>query len=254
MGADVFLGVQSNVCKGTSCGKDGMPTTWIDFVLTSKGVPVAEESSKTWPDFVMPRQGFDHVPTAVVAFPQVKMAQCTSNRRRAAYNRQATKDSVRQQVFQEMVALIVPPAANVEPTSHAWLLDQAVNWAACIAFGPPLQRTPKQSYMSDEAMNCVTLRRKALVTANYAGRMIGTAPAKATFKAWANRKRPWKYHCVFGLARPWAVCLRVKQVMLQGRLHEQTANNLRDNYAAKVREVTKHAVRDINIDHPGKYP
>ena len=82
------------------------------------------------------------------------------------------------------------------------MLEEAVRDAAVTAFGPPPKRVPKQPYVDTAAVALIEQGRHELSRAHFAGRMIKWSPVKATFSAWAFRKRILKRRSTFEFVQP----------------------------------------------------
>ena len=77
---------------GACYDKSGLHTTRIDYVAITSGISCRDGSAEVWHDFVMPNQGFDHLPTAVrVDLPFVSKKKMVK-RRAAEYDRAGVQD------------------------------------------------------------------------------------------------------------------------------------------------------------------
>ena len=185
----------------------------VDHILVSNSVNVQSGSSKSWPDFARPNRGADHHPIALQVFPPIRSCSTHFRRRTVQYNRAATQEPERAQRFQELVDNISRPHYAVEPTTHGWLLKEAVRHVAVEAFGPPLQRTTKQSYVDSHGMQLIARRRRELSRAHYAGILMKRAAAKATFIAWARRRSVLKRRSTLEFVQPWVLQMRVQSMI-----------------------------------------
>ena len=170
---------------GTRYGSDGSTLARIDHIGLSTSTQARTESAVVWEDFSMPHNNLDHLPAALRIFPPVRNANGHFMRRKAKYDRKATADPIKQAEFQRLIDENPLPRFQVEPSSHAHILDVVVQNAAIQAFGPPLKRAPRQSYMTNEPMEIIHARGKALSASHFAGRMIKWSTAKVAFRAWA---------------------------------------------------------------------
>lgn len=191
----------------------------MDHVCVSSACKVVSKSATTWPSFVMPHLGKDHFPAAIQTMPATCAHADHFRRRQATYNRSAVKDPVNAARFRTLVEAMPSPHHAVEMSSHAKIVDSDVLEAAVEAFGEPPQRKPKQSYATAEDMGVVDQRRGAMASAHFDGKIIKQTPLKVTFTTWAQRRRPWRFHGMFGYVRPWVLKLRCVQMKLSRVLH-----------------------------------
>ena len=162
------------------------------------------------------------------------------------YNRSATRDPDCMHHFRQLVREIPRPLYNVEHSSHGWLLEERVRGAAVIAFGPPPARVPKQPYVDADAMQLIGEQRVALSRAHFAGRLIKWSAAKATFSAWAFRKKVLKRRSTLEFIQPWVLQLRVRSVMRARVLQREAASHLNACYKDVAAAVAKGWTDDVN--------
>ena len=197
-------------CLSTSFGKaaciEKETGKRVDHIGVSGNCSVTQGSANAWPSFVLPHKARD--PTVLLSKPAMKPFTDHFRRRRARYDRNGTKDPAKREHFCQLVDNIPRPHYRVEPSSHAWLVDIAIENAAIEAFGEPTAKRPRQSYVTPETMKVIGERRDALSGAHFAGKILKQNMLKVTFKTWAANKRPWRFHSVFGYNRPWVLKLR----------------------------------------------
>ena len=222
----------------------------IDFVGGGSTVGAIERSAEVWEDFQMPHKHRDHLPAAVNITVKLKARTMHFKRRTAMYNRRATNDPAKCAHFRDMIAHIPSPRFRVEPTSHTFMLDQAINQAAVAAFGEPEKAMPRQSYVNANTLQLIKARKKAMRQAAYAGRLIRLATAKEVFARWSGSSKRKSRHCVFGFVRSWVFEQRLRQSAAAGSLHGRVATEIRTTYAAAVEAKVIALTMDVNEDDP----
>ena len=157
-------------CLSTSFGKaaciEKEVGERVDRICVSSNCSVMQGSANAWPSFVMPHCARDQYPAVVVVKPMLRKFTDHFRRRRVRYDRNGTKDPEKCELSRQLIEGIPCPDYRVEPSSHAWLIDNAVESAAIEAFGEPADMRPRQSYVSTSTMQVIAARRDALSKAH----------------------------------------------------------------------------------------
>ena len=149
-------------------------------------------------DFVMPHEGYDHVPVAVRFFIPGSFMLQPRSKRHAAYDRTGWRDAEKVVVFKELLSSATFTRADVEASSHEFLVNDLCRDAAFIAFGPsPVE--PRQAYVTRSTVASIKARGRSLrqfgnITKSIVSQSSGV---RTCFKAWRSGRRPWTFHAVF---------------------------------------------------------
>jgi len=116
-----------------SYSKDGVDVdVTLDYVAISKNFRYIERSAGK-PKSVDPLvEKLDHVPAVLAALADFAPTAARSRRRVANYSRGLTKDPFLRKVFDSLVQNLPKINANVEPTSHHFIVSK---WIEEIAIG-----------------------------------------------------------------------------------------------------------------------
>jgi hypothetical protein len=180
-----------------NCGGELAVGRRVDFVGGGESVGAMTQSAVVWEDFVMPHLHVDHLPVAVNITVKLKPHTTHFRRKRAGYDRKATKNLVKRAHFQRLVAEIPSPLFQFEPTTHTYVLDKAINHAAITAFGTPAPVQPKQSYVTASTMQLIKARRMAMRQAAYAGMLLRGGPFISFWRLFAPRMRSSSLRAAF---------------------------------------------------------
>ena len=85
-----------------------------------------------------------------------------------------------------------------------------------------------------------------MASAHFDGKITEQTPLKVTFPTWAQRRRPWRFHGIFGYIRPWVLKLRCVQMKLSRVLHGEITKRLQVTYTNIAAAVATNVTRDIN--------
>lgn len=179
----------------------------IDFVGISTSCDAVVNSCGTELDFGTPNNGHHHVPTAVRFFLHGSNLRQPPSKRFAEYDRHGCKDEQKVMCFKVALGQFHFLVANVEPSTHEYLVNEHVRSVALQAFGLALIQ-PRQAYLTSETPGKIRPRRKNLRRFGSFSRKVAqdSSGLRWCLLAWKRGRSPWRFHVVFGYS-PFRSCV-----------------------------------------------
>eukprot|EP00973_Karenia_brevis_P095198 12426218-Karenia_brevis.AAC.1 len=202
----------------------------IDYILCSNNIGVRDLSYHVWHSCVPPCKGLDHIPVCADLVCTSGSGSVPVFRRRLPYDRTKIQDPCCVQKFQALLLQSPNIPFDVDPTSHAYLLNKHVLSCACAAF-PQAGPTKRKPYVSASTFECVVYAGKIRRTFLWANRRAKLASVFVVFKVWAGHLVA-HWHAVYGFLRPCDFQTLALAYGMKGPLRDQI-----DGYIALERAL-----------------
>ena len=174
----------------------------LDYVGCCKVFQVEPNSACTWDSFDMCNKKPDHITVALKLRLPIRCSTHIARRRKACYDRSSTSDPQCKAHFAQLLDTFPDMNVQVEPSSHMFIADAHVAWAATTSFGEP-EHVPVQQYHTKRLVSCIKERGRSWRQFRRAGKKMFLAAVYSCFQQWAGKYWRVKYTLLRGFLQAW---------------------------------------------------